>query len=86
MSTSSAAPWARGSSLEQLLEVGAHDARVGAELVEDAWDDAAVLVEQRDEQVLGPVLGVMARDRALACGCERFARLDGELFQLHDSG
>ena len=66
MSTSSAAPWARGSLLERALEIGADDARIGAELVEDARDDAALLFEQRDEQVLGADLGVVARDRDVA--------------------
>ena len=39
--------------LERAIEVGADDPRVGAELAEDARHDAALLIEQRDEQVLG---------------------------------
>ena len=48
--------------LDRAFEVGADDARVGAELAEDARHDAALLVEERDEQVLGADLGVVLRD------------------------
>ena len=54
--------------VDRAVEIGAHDARVGAELAEDARHDAAFLIEEGDEQVLRADLGVVLRDRNISRG------------------
>ena len=56
---------------------------VGAELGQHGRDDAAVLLEQDDEQVLGRHLRVAAALGELAGGGDRLLGLDGESISLH---
>ena len=52
-----------GQRRQPLLGGRAHAARVRARLLEDARRDAALLVEQREQQVVGGELGVAPGDR-----------------------
>ena len=60
-------------------------AGAGAELAQDGPDDAVGLVDQRDEQVLGLGLGVLAGGRHRDGGLQRLLRLDRETVSLHVS-
>ena len=71
--------------LESALDVGAHDARVGAELGQDARHDAALLIEEREQEMLWTDLGVVLGNRDFARGSDRFLRLHREFVELHDA-
>ena len=56
---------------------------IGARAPQHRHDDAAVLLEQRDQQVLGSDLGVTARAGEPLRGGERLLGLDCESICLH---
>ena len=68
-----AAPLARRARGELLLGLGAQALPVGEEL----------LVEQREQQVLGVDLGVAAAARELLRGRDRLLALDRQLVEVH---
>ena len=53
-------------TIERAIEIRANDLRIRAELGEDPRDHAGVLVEQREQQMLGADLRVMLRPRNFA--------------------
>jgi hypothetical protein len=75
----------RGQGLDGRVGVGAHARDVGAELLEHGRDDASVLLEQDEEQVLGRDLRVAAALGERARGRDGFLRLDREAVWLHRS-
>ena len=73
----------RRHRVEQGVDLAAQGARVGAELGEHRHDDAAVLLEQHAEQVLGRHLWVAAALGELAGRGDGLLGLDGESISLH---
>ena len=73
----------RRELVEQLLGLRADRAGAGAELAQDGTDDAVGLIDQRDEQVLGLGLGVVAGGRHRDGGLQRLLRLDRKTVSLH---
>ena len=71
--------WASSASLAR----AAHPLRIGARAPEHRHDDAAVLLEQRDEQMLRSDLGVAARAGEPLRSGKRLLGLDGESICLH---
>src|SRR5919201_1004342 len=69
--------------VEVCVDLGAQRAHVGAELREHRCDDAAVLLEQHAEQVLGRHLRVAASLGELAGSGDGLLGLDGESISLH---
>ena len=73
----------RRELVERRVELGADRLRAGAELAQDGPDDALGLFEQRDEQVLGLGLGVLAGGRDRDGGLQCLLGLDREAVGLH---
>ena len=79
-----AAPCVCGSDAERPLRAPAATAPVFApSLPEGRGDDAALLGQQRRQQVLGRDLGVVALLRLRLGGGQGLLGLDGELVQSH---
>ena len=72
-----------GNLSSAVVELGADRLRTGAELAQDGPDDGLGLLEQRDEQVLGLGLGVLAGGRDGDGGLQRLLGLDREAVGLH---
>ena len=72
-----------GELVERVVELGADRLRARAELAQHGPDDGLGLVEQRDQQVLGLGLGVMAGGRHRDGGLQRLLGLDREAVGLH---
>ena len=72
-----------GKVLRRSMRLLADRARRGAELAQDGPDDALVLIDQRDEQVLGLRLGVVHGSRDRDRGLQRLLGLDREAVGLH---
>ena len=72
----------RRELVERAVDLGADRLRAGAELAQDGPDDALGLLEQRDEQVLGLRLGVVAGGRHRDGGLQRLLGLDREAVEL----
>ena len=72
-----------GNLSSAVVELGADRLRAGAELAQHGPDDALGLLEQRDEQVLGLRLGVVAGGRHRDGGLQRLLGLDREAVGLH---
>ena len=75
-----------GQRRQPLLGRRAHAARVCAGLLEDAGRNAPLLVEQREQQVVGGELGVATCDRVALSGCEGLLGLDCQLREVHSTG
>ena len=73
-----------GMRVEQRVDLAAQGAGVGAELGQHGDDDAAVLLEQHAEQVLGRHLRVAAALGELAGRGDGLLGLDGESISLHE--
>ena len=78
-----AAPGRRGLGVDRGVGGGAHGIPADAELVEDAAGQAAVLLEQDGEQMLGGHLRVAARLGERAGGGDGLLGLDGEAVCVH---
>ena len=72
-----------GWRVERLVGAAAHPLGIGARAPQHRHDDAAVLLEQRDEQVLRRDLGVAARAGEPLRGGKRLLGLDCESICLH---
>ena len=78
-----ASPVTVGRASSASLARAANPLRIGARAPQHRHDDAAVLLEQRDEQVLGRDLRVAARAGQPLRGGKRLLGLDGEAICLH---
>ena len=76
-------PADRGEAVERLVHQAADPLGVGAGAAQDGHDDPAVLLQQRDEQVLRRDLRVPARAGQPLRGRERLLGLDRETVSLH---
>ncbi len=72
-----------GEPVERLVGAPADPLRIGARAAQHGNDDAALLLEQHDEQVSGGHLRVAARARKRLRRGERLLRLDCEAICLH---
>ena len=73
----------RGLGVERLVRAPAHALRVGPGAAQHGHDDAAVLLEQRQQQMLRRDLRIAARASEALRGRERLLRLDCESVCLH---
>ena len=73
----------RGLRVQSLVGAAAHPLGVGARPPQHGHDDPALLLEQREQQVLRCDLGISACACEALRGCERLLRLDCESVSLH---
>ena len=73
----------RGQAVERAADLAAEGARVGAHLAQHGADDPLLLVEQREQQVLGRGLAVAAVGRQADRLLDRLLGFDGEAVELH---
>ena len=73
----------RRQRVERLVRARPHRLRVGTDPTQHRDDDAAVLLEQRDQEVAGSHLRVAASGGDPLRGGERLLRLDCESISLH---
>ena len=78
-----ASPVTVGSGVERLVREAAHTLGIRAGAAQDRHDDAAVLLEQREEEVMGRDLRVAARAGEPLSGGHRLLGLDCESIRLH---
>src|SRR3954452_17702918 len=72
-----------GELVERRVELAADGVGLGAQLAQDGPDDALGLLEQREQEVLGLRLGVVAAGRDRDRGLQRLLGLDREAVGLH---
>ena len=73
----------RGQRVERLVGAAAHRLGVGVRAPQHRHDDPAVLLEQREQHVMGRHLRVAARAGEPLCGCDGLLGLDCEAILLH---
>ena len=73
----------RGQRVERLVGQAADPLGIRAGAAQDRRHDAALLLEQGDQEVMGRDLAVAARGRQPLSGCQRLLGLDCEAICLH---